>query len=68
MVFPFKCKDFDLLERREGDTDRQFTEVKTITHGYMEWKEQKKEMKWKGGIFWTWEMMQKTKCMIDSSY
>lgn len=36
MVFPFKCKDFDLLERREGDTDRQFTEVKTITHGYME--------------------------------
>ena len=42
MVFPFKCKDFDLLARREGDTDHQFIEVKTITHRWSEKNKRKK--------------------------
>lgn len=32
VVFPFKYQDFDLLGRRERNTDHHFTEVKTITH------------------------------------
>lgn len=48
MVFPFKCKDFDLLARREGDTDHQFRgkDNNTSLHRVKRAKERNEVERW----------------------